>query len=503
MLVPTILSGGNGSRLWPVSREAHPKPFIRLNKDTHSLLQKTYQRATNIPNVQQIITVTNFEYYYQSKNELKDLTTLTKSKDFNFLLEPISRNTSSAIALSALFIQRLFGPDTVLLVLPSDHIILNQVKFNRCVKLAYQLAKKGLLITFGITPNKPETAYGYIEYGHSKVLEPAYHVKNFYEKPCYEKVLSFIEQGNYLWNSGIFCFTASTLLHTLKKYNLEFYNKILHCWKVSEGSVAYFQNNSEKKFRFDQKSFSKLDNISIDYALLEKAKNMVVIPAEFGWSDIGSWDSLSKLIKPDKKGNRVLGSAILRNTYDTTVYNQNTPGRLITVLGVKNLTIVDTSDALLICEQTQLQQVKQLVDELKSHGHDAYRYHQRVNRPWGHYTVLDQGQNYKLKRIVVHPGANLSLQLHHYRSEYWVVVKGIATVQNNQKTFLLKPQESTFIPIGNKHCLSNFGLNELTVIELQIGNYLSEDDIIRFKDDYDRANKDYKLTEEVKLSTIK
>src|SRR5436190_3161614 len=505
MLVPTILSGGNGSRLWPVSREAHPKPFIRLQNETHSLLQKTYQRAANIPNVQQIITVTNFEYYYQSKNELSKLVALSKTKEFNFLLEPISRNTTSAIALSALFIQKLFEPDAVLLVLPADHVITNQIKFNRCVKQAYQLAKKGLLVTFGIIPNKPETAYGYIEYSHSKTLDldPAFHVKNFHEKPCLEKVLAFIEQGNYLWNSGIFCFTANTLLYTLKKYNLEFYKKILYCWKTSENYLSFFQNNLEKKFRFDQKSFLKLDNISIDYALMEKAKNMVVIPADFGWSDIGSWDSLSKLIKSDNNGNRVLGNAILRNTTDTTVYNQNSPGRLITVLGVKNLTIVDTSDALLICEQSQLQQVKQLVDELKKFGHDAYRYHQSVNRPWGHYTVLDQGQNYKLKRIVVHPGASLSLQLHQYRSEYWVVVKGIATVQNNQKTFLLKPQESTFIPIGSKHCLSNFELNDLIVIELQIGNYLGEDDIIRFKDNYDRVNKDITLAEETKLLTIK
>lgn len=488
MLVPTILSGGNGSRLWPISREAHPKPFIRLNHDTHSLLQKTYLRAANIPNVQQIITVTNFEYYYQSKNELNKLNALSKTKEFNFLLEPVSRNTTPAIALSSLFIQKFLNTNTVILVLPADHIITNQIKFNRCVKQAYLLAKMGLLVTFGIIPNKPETAYGYIEYTQSKSLKSSYQVKSFHEKPCYEKVLYFIEQGNYLWNSGIFCFTASTLLQTLKKYNLEFYNKILHCWKISENHASYFHTNPEKKFRFDHDSFSKLDSLSIDYALMEKAKNIAVIPADFGWSDIGSWDSFSKLIKSDKNGNRVLGNAILRNTAKTTIYNQNTPGRLITVLGVKNLTIVDTSDAILICEQSQLQQVKLLVEELKKIGHDAYRYHQIVNRPWGYYTILDQGQNYKLKRIVVLPGASLSLQLHQYRSEYWVVVKGIATVQNNQKNFRLKPQESTFIPIGNKHCLSNFEVNELTVIELQIGSYLGEDDIIRFKDNYDREN---------------
>jgi mannose-1-phosphate guanylyltransferase / mannose-6-phosphate isomerase len=484
MLVPVVLSGGNGSRLWPVSREAHPKPFIRLNNDPHSLIQKTYQRAINIPSVEKIITVTNFEYYYQSKKELSDLGLSTASKKFNFILEPLSRNTASAIAFSALFIKEMIDPEAVLLVLPADHFISNQDKFNSSVEKAYQLAKKELLTTFGIIPHKPETAYGYIQYFESTELASAFKVTNFYEKPMCAEAQSFIEQGNYLWNSGIFCFSIKTLLKALKQYTPELYFKILNCWKLSFKK----HNLLHDKIKLDEQSFSKLENISIDYALMEKAKNIAVIPADFGWSDIGSWDALNTLLKPVENGNRIVGNAFLQETHNTTIYSQNSPGRVIATLGIKNLTIIDTSDALLICANNHVQKVKQLVEELKINGHESYRYHQTVYRPWGHYTILDQGPNYKLKRLIVHVGASLSLQMHQYRSEYWVVVAGIATVENDQKKITLKEQESTFIALGNKHCLSNFDNQDLVLIELQIGSYLGEDDIIRFKDNYDRAD---------------
>ncbi|MES2998385.1 MAG: mannose-1-phosphate guanylyltransferase/mannose-6-phosphate isomerase [Pseudomonadota bacterium] len=486
MLIPIILSGGNGARLWPISREAHPKPFIRFNNDPHSLLQKTYQCAANIPNVKQVITVTNFEYYYQSKKELNDLTELSAAKEFSFLLEPFSKNTAPAIGFSALFVEKLISDDAVLLVLPADHIIVNQNKFNHCVEQAYHLAKKGLLVTFGVIPHKAETAYGYMQHNASCEIDSAYKVSSFHEKPTLKEAEFFVEQGNYLWNSGIFCFTVNTLLQAIKQHTPELYTKILHCWKASEKNTFFLQDKIENKLKLDKQSFSKLENISIDYALLEKANNIAVIQADFGWSDIGSWDVLSKLLKPDKNGNRVVGNAIVQESYDTTIYNQNSPGRLIAVLGLKNLTIVDTSDALLVCNHAHVQQVKQLVDKLKTNGHASYRYHQTVYRPWGNYTVLDQGKNYKLKRLTVHAGASLSLQMHQYRSEYWVVVAGTATVQNDQKQFVLKTQESTFIPMGNKHCLSNLCLKDLVLIELQIGTYLDEDDIIRFKDVYDR-----------------
>jgi len=484
MLVPVVLSGGNGSRLWPVSREAHPKPFIRLNNDPYSLIQKTYQRAANIPNVEKIITVTNVEYYYQTKKELNDLAFPTLSKEFSFILEPVSRNTAAATTFSALFIKDMIDPEAVLLVLPADHIILNQNKFNLCVEKAYQLAKKELLTTFGIIPHKAETAYGYIQYCESTKITSAYKVKKFYEKPRFEEAQSFIEQGNYLWNSGVFCFSVKTFLQAIKQYTPELYLNALNCWKLTDKKYNKFEN----KIKLNKQSFSKLENISIDYALMEKAKNIVVISADFGWSDVGSWDALNTLLEPTINGNRIVGNACLHETHNTTIYSQNSPGRVIAVLGVKNLMIVDTSDALLICQHSHVQKVKQIVEELKINGNESYRYHQTVYRPWGHYTILDQGQNYKLKRLTVHPGASLSLQMHEYRSEYWVVVAGTATIEKNQKKFILKEQESTFIPLGYKHCLSNFNDNDLVLIELQIGSYLGEDDIIRFKDNYDRKN---------------
>lgn len=482
MLIPVILSGGNGSRLWPVSREAHPKPFIRLNNESYSLIQKTYQRAANIPNVEKIITVTNFEYYYQTKKELNDLAFPTLSKkEFSFILEPLSRNTTAAIAFSALFLKELIGPDTVLLVLPADHIIVHQDKFNQSVEKAYRLAEKGWLTTFGVIPHKAEIAYGYIQYGDFIEKESAYKVINFQEKPNLKEAKLFVEKGNYLWNSGIFCFKIKTFLNSLKEYTPKLYLQILDCWKLSTK-----KNIFKDKLKLDEHSFTQIENVSIDYALMEKAQNIAVIPADFDWSDIGSWDVLNMLIKPEENNNRIVGNAFLKETYNTNIYSENSPNRVIGVLGIKNLTIIDTRDALLICESNHIQNVKQLVEELKINGHEAYRYHQTVNRPWGHYTILDQGPNYKLKRLIVHAGASLSLQMHQYRSEYWVVVSGTATVENNRKKIILKKQEATFIPLGHKHCLSNLENQDLVLIELQVGNYLGEDDIIRFKDNYDR-----------------
>lgn len=481
MLIPVILSGGNGSRLWPISRETYPKPFIRINDEPHSLIQKTYQRALNIPNIEKIITVTNFEYYYQTKKELNDLGYDSEAPTFNFILEPFSRNTAAAITFSALFIKEAISPEASLLVLPADHSILNQDKFNACVEKAKKLTEKKLLTLFGIIPYKPETAYGYIQYYKTEKTNSAYKVMKFYEKPNYKDAQSFIEQGNYLWNSGILCFSVKIFLESVKKYIPEFYLKSLACWNQSFKKNSVFQN----KFQLDKQSFMALENISIDYALLEKAHNIAVIPSDFGWSDVGSWDALNTFIKSGENNNRILGDVFLKETYNTTIYSQNS-NRVIGLLGIKNLTIVDTPDALLICQNNQTQNVKQLVETLKLNGHPAYRYHQTVYRPWGHYTVLDQGPHYKLKRLLVYPGASLSVQMHHYRSEYWVVVAGVATVKNDQKQLILNPKESTFIPVGCKHCLSNFGNQDLIVIEVQTGSYFGEDDIIRFKDNYDR-----------------
>lgn len=490
MLVPVILSGGNGSRLWPVSRETHPKAFIRLNNSL-SLLQTTYQRAASIPNVEHILTVTNKDYYYQSKVELQQLSKRYTKKKFSFLLEPIARNTAPAIALSSLLVQKLISPNTIILVLAVDHIIINQNKFNDCVTQAYQLAQQGLLVTFGIIPNRVETGYGYIQYTHSIGNDVAYQVSNFHEKPSIEKAQFFIEQGNYLWNSGIFCFSANALLQTLEKHNPEFYRKILDCWELSQ-ACRFFHDQVDDKLNLDKNSFYAADNISIDYALMEKAKNLAVIPANFGWSDIGSWDVLDNLLQADEDGNRVSSNAVLQESTNTTIYSQAlSKNRLIAALGLKNLIIVDTPDALLILDRSHAQNVKHVVEKIKQDKLEAYQYHQTVYRPWGSYTLIEQGENYKLKRITVNPNSNLSLQMHHHRSEYWVVIQGVATVQNNEAHFTLHEQESTFILKGHKHRLSNFTTKPLVIIELQLGLYLGEDDIIRFADDYDREDSTY------------
>lgn len=485
MLIPVILSGGNGARLWPISRKTHPKPFIRPN-DSLSLLQTTYQRALSIPHVKQIVTVTNQEYYYQSKMEFNNLPCASKKIPCHFLLEPIARNTAAAIVLSTLFVQKLVDLDAILLILPADQMIANQVEFNHCVEQAIYLAKKNLLVTFGIIPNQAETAYGYIQYSTLHEGYQAYHVKNFHEKPSQEEANFFIAQGNYLWNSGIFCFSISTLIKALEKYNPELYLKINYCWESTKKDV-FFRDQSNDKLCLDEDSFYQLDTVSIDYALMEKAKNIAVIPTDFGWSDIGSWDSFSKLLKSDEHGNRIIGNAILQSSQDTTIYNQNpSKQRIITAIGLKNLIIVDTFDALLITDKDQVQNVKGIVNELKEIKHESYQTHQTIHRPWGYYTVLVNEKNYKLKQIIVNPGASLSLQIHHHRSEHWVVIQGIATVQNNQSHFILKEQESTFIPIGHKHRLSNETSMTLTIIELQLGSYFGEDDITRLQDNYDR-----------------
>lgn len=498
MLVPVILSGGNGARLWPISRKSYPKPFIRLNGSL-SLLQTTYQRALNIPNVKQMVTVTNADYYYQSKMEFNNLLHSAQKIPCHFLLEPIARNTAPAIVLSTLFVQKLVNFDAILLILPADQIIANQHEFNHCVEQAVHLAQQNLLVTFGIIPNQSETGYGYIQYSTLHEGYQAYHAKNFHEKPSQEEANFFIKQGNYLWNSGIFCFSIRSLIKAIEKYNPELYLQICYCWESTKKDV-FFQDQSNDKLYLDQASFYQLDNISIDYALMEKAKNIAVIPTDFGWSDIGSWDSFSKLLASDEQGNRIVGDAILKNSQATTIYNQNSSKqRMIAAVGLKNLIVVDTDDALLITSSDQVQNVKGLVDKLKETQHQSFQNHQTVYRPWGQYTVLIHEKNYKLKRIIVNPGSSLSLQIHYHRSEHWIVIQGIATVQNNQSHFTLKEQESTFIPVGHQHRLSNETSITLILIELQLGLYLGEDDIIRLKDNYDRMDATAKNEEKVNL----
>lgn len=479
MIIPVVLSGGIGSRLWPASRQQRPKPFMQL-QDGSSLLQKTYQRAMGLPFSQHIITISNHDYYFQSKDELYILNP-GSDKKFTFLLEPRAQNTAAALALCALLVQDLMHDQSVLVIMPADHQINNQNQFNASVLKAIEIAQQNQLVCFGVIPNRAETGYGYIEYCPTNQLQNAYKVQRFHEKPQRAEAEIFLEQDNYLWNSGIFCCTASTLIHALSQYAPDLYQAALKCWRLTKNNI----DATRDQIHFHKESFLQLPALSIDYAIMEKADNLMVIPAEFGWSDLGSWDSIGALIAPDQSNNRTVGEVMLFDSDNNSIHNLT--NRMIAGIGLKDLVVVDTPDALLISHATQVQEVGKIVTHLKSTDHEAYKQHQTVYRPWGNYIVLDQSKGYKVKRIVVKPGARLSLQAHQHRSEYWVVISGVADVVCEQEQFQLTEQQSTYIPSGHKHRLSNFGEQDLIIIEIQTGSYLGEDDIVRFDDVYERA----------------
>lgn len=475
MLIPVILSGGAGTRLWPISREAHPKPFMKL-ADGQSLLQKTLIRTTTLENVSDILTVTNREYYFKTKDEYLEI---NAANPHSFLLEPAGRNTAPAIALAALKIIETHGENTVMLVMPADHLIDNQAAFISAVNEAKKLAEKNYLVTFGIMPTAPETGLGYIEKGAACKEANGYRVARFVEKPTADLAREYINTGNYLWNAGIFCFKAGVILKQLQHHAPDLYEKAQTCWRVTQQK----NNHSLNACEIDAQTFSHLTDISIDYAVMEKADNIAVVPGNFGWNDIGSWHAVSNLAPPDSAGNRVLGEAMLVDVGNTYIQSD---GRLIAAIGLENLIIVDTPDALLVADRDRTQDVKKVVEQLKLTEHETYKVHRTVARPWGNYSVLEEGNGFKIKRIVVKPGASLSLQMHHHRNEHWVVVSGTANVVNGDQQFLVRKNESTYIPAGHQHRLENPGLVDLVLIEVQSGDYLGEDDIVRFEDKYGR-----------------
>jgi mannose-1-phosphate guanylyltransferase/mannose-6-phosphate isomerase len=469
-LIPVILSGGAGTRLWPVSREQHPKPFIRL-ADGLSLLQKSFLRAKGLPEVVEVLTVTNRDLFFKTADEYRETGPIPMP--LGFILEPQGRNTAPAIAAAALTINQKYGPDAVMLFLTADHLIADVKAFTQAVQTAVKLAETGKVTTFGIKPEAPETGYGYIESEGNTV-------KRFVEKPDLKTAQSYVDSGKYLWNSGMFCMTAKTAMTELKSYApqvLEAVEKSLAVSRRVEGSGQY-------QIELDAETFVKAESISIDYALMEKTTHAAVVACSIGWSDIGSWNALGDLIAPDGDGNSIEGEAYLHDVKNT--YIQSTD-RLVAAVGVDNLIIIDTADALLVASKDRSQDVKQIVGQLKKIDHEAYKLHRTVHRPWGTYTVLEEGPGFKMKRIVVKPGASLSLQMHHHRSEHWIVVDGMAKVVNGDQDLLIATNESTFIPAGHKHRLENPGKIDLVLIEVQSGGYLGEDDIVRFQDHYGRA----------------
>jgi len=471
-LIPTILCGGAGSRLWPVSRELHPKPFIRL-ADGQSLLQKAWLRGASLPDVAETLTVTNRELFFKTEDEYREVAgTEHKDLDNSFILEPFGRNTAPAIAAAALHVAASHGEDALLLVLAADHLITDQAAFAQAVAEAMRLAAQGKLVTFGIQPEAPETGYGYIEADGNTVLR-------FVEKPNLEKAQEYVASGNYYWNSGMFCFSAGTMLREMQ----------LHCPDILDATRACIdqsrraQGKNYSQIELSPESFNQVPDDSIDYAVMEKSKNVAVVPCSIGWSDIGSWNALGELTAPDIQGNRIEGEVILHDVSNCYIQSNQ---RLVGALGVDNLIVIDTPDAVLVADRGRVQDVKFLYARLKAAGHEAHKLHTTVHRPWGTYTVLEEGPRFKIKRIVVKPAGRLSLQMHHHRSEHWVVVSGMARVVNGEQEILINTNESTYIPAGHKHRLENPGVVDLVMIEVQSGEYLGEDDIVRFDDVYGR-----------------
>ena len=470
VLIPTILCGGAGSRLWPVSREQHPKPFIRL-ADNQSLLQKAFIRGAFLPDVTEVMTVTNREFFFKTEDEFREINASRLAT--SFVLEPFGRNTAPAVAAAVLFAAEKHGDDALLLVLPADHLIADQGAFSQAVAEAVKLAQAGKIVTFGIRPEAPDTGYGYIE-------AEGNHVVRFVEKPPLETAKAYVESGRYLWNSGMFCFNVGAMRREMEAHCPDVLSATAACIKQSRLA----QGKGFSQLELSAETFAQVPDVSIDYAVMEKSNQVAVVPCSIGWSDIGSWAALGDLATPDSQGNRIEGGAILHNV--TNCYIQSNQ-RVVGAVGVSNLLIIDTPDALLIANRDCAQEVKHIYTALKVQGHEAYKLHRTVHRPWGTYTVIEESSRFKIKRVEVKPGASLSLQMHHHRSEHWIVVSGMAKVTNGEREFFVSTNESTYIPAGHKHRVVNSGLVNLVMIEVQSGEYLGEDDITRFDDIYGRA----------------
>lgn len=467
-MISVILCGGSGSRLWPVSRESHPKPFLNL-PDGQSLMEKAYLRAEAIPGNKGIITITNKSLLFKAAEAAEKATV----RQVSYILEPFGRNTAPAVAFAALDVAKKQGGHCLMLILPADHLISDQVAFTRTVLEAAELAAAGLLVTFGIKPDAPETGYGYIEADGHRALR-------FVEKPDTATAADYLASGRFLWNSGMFCFMAETFLEQICLHAPEVLTAVKN---AAAASQKY--GNGWDALNIDPDSFAEVPNISLDYALMEKSDRVAVVSCEVGWSDIGSWTTWSALNQCDYYGNHLNApqNVILEDTADCCIHSD---GRLVAALGLKDVLIVDTPDALLVADKNKSQDVKRIYDRLKQENNEAYKLHRTEHRPWGNYTILETGPRFKIKRLEIKSGASLSLQMHHHRNEHWVVVSGIAEVTCDDNVFWVDTNESTYIKAGHKHRVTNRGLLPLVIIEVQSGEYLGENDIIRFEDHYGR-----------------
>lgn len=471
MLTPVILSGGAGTRLWPLSRELYPKQLLALTGE-RTMLQQTALRLSGLAAASPVV-VCNEAHRFLVAEQLRQLKMDTRA----VVLEPFGRNTAPAIALAALAAAKMAaGEDPELLVLPADHVIRDVPAFQKAVRVALPAVQQGKLVTFGIVPSAPETGYGYIQRGaETAAAAGLFQIARFVEKPNLERAQQFLESGDYLWNSGMFMFRASRYLEELEKFAPQ----------IARVCRAAFDNaKSDLDFmRVDAKTFENCPSDSIDYAVMEKTSAAVVVPLAAGWSDVGSWSALHDACESDGHGNVSRGDVIAEDSNDNYLYSES---RLVATVGLHDHVVVETKDAVLVAPRDRVQDVKKLVTRLKEAGRYEHSLHREVFRPWGSYDSIENGERFQVKRLKVKPGATLSLQMHHHRAEHWIVVSGTARITRGEEVFLLEENQSTYIPIGVKHRIENPGMIPLHIIEVQSGSYLGEDDIVRFDDRYGR-----------------
>ncbi|WP_350552064.1 mannose-1-phosphate guanylyltransferase/mannose-6-phosphate isomerase [Pseudoalteromonas sp. 120-MNA-CIBAN-0494] len=468
MILPVIMAGGSGTRLWPLSRGNYPKQFLALDDSNTTMLQQTIKRLGGIEHSPAML-ICNEEHRFIAAEQVRQLDV----QHSGIFLEPVGRNTAPAIALAALkAIEN--DQDALLLVLAADHVIENPIAFQESVKKGAELAKRGKLVTFGIVGDKPETGYGYIKRGEQ--YQTGFVVDKFVEKPSLDVAKQYIESGNYYWNSGMFIFKASRYLEELKTYRPDIYSACSSAMKVQSDDMDFI--------RVDKAAFEACPDESIDYAVMEHTKDAVVVPMDAGWNDVGGFAALWEVSKQDESGNAFNGDVKAINTKNTLVYSDD---KLIAAVGVEDLVIINTKDAVLVAHKNESQKVKAIVQQLKDEHRSEATFHREVYRPWGKYDSVDSGERFQVKRITVKPGAKLSVQMHHHRAEHWIVVSGTAKVHLDGKEQYLTENESVYIPITSVHALENPGKVNLELIEVQSGSYLGEDDIVRFEDRYGRT----------------
>jgi len=475
-----ILAGGSGTRFWPLSRETCPKQMLQIvGEDT--LIRQTIKRINGFVSPENIWIVTTEDKAQDIKFHVDSLGPLAKK--IQFIKEPLGRNTAPAIGLAAIHLSR-FSPQSIMIVMPSDHAIPDREKFLRDLRLAIEGAKEDYLVTFGVKPNRPETGYGYIKIDNDPrvKLNGLHKVECFAEKPTIEKAKTYLSDGNYFWNSGIFVWKTSRILSEIEKHLPSLYQTLKEIESLL--FITDKPNKSDKRSALCALRYASLESISIDYGIMERSAEALMVPATFRWSDLGSWTALDEVIEKDDSGNILKGNTIDIGSQNSIVFSGE---RLVATIGLKDMVVVDTPDATLVTTKDRVQEVRKIVDTLRQNGREEHLLHKTVERPWGSYTVLEKGEGYKIKRVALNPGAKLSLQLHRRRSEHWVVVSGTAKVTRESETYLVKTNESTYIPVNLKHRLENPGDVPLQIIEVQNGDYVEEDDIERFDDIYGRS----------------